>query len=217
MIIEKKCRICGVVKPVSEYHKKKENSDGLETLCKSCRSVKRKEYYEATREHSLEVNRKWAQNNREKVREINKRIYEALSPEKKLVYAKNREMNGTSSRDYYRKNRRKIYLQKKEYRLANQAVYNARGAKRHASKLAATPEWLTEDHLTEMIDFYTAAHMFKLYTGTEYHVDHIVPLQGETVCGLHVPWNLQLLPWDENLSKQHRYWPDMPEQDNVKE
>lgn len=77
-------------------------------------------------------------------------------------------------------------------------------AKRRAAKLNRTPIWLTKDHLEEIKDYYTAAEMFRQYTGEQYHVDHVVPLQGENVSGLHVPWNLQVLPAKENLMKSNK-------------
>jgi len=73
----------------------------------------------------------------------------------------------------------------------------------HRAKEAA-PKWLTEAHYDEMLAFYTQAKQLELFDGVPRHVDHIVPLQGDNVCGLHVPWNLQILTADQNISKGNR-------------
>lgn len=77
----------------------------------------------------------------------------------------------------------------------------ARVRKRQAAKLKRTPPWLTSDHLRMIESLYHAAKLLTEKTGVQHHVDHIVPLQGRVVSGLHVPWNLQIIPWDENLKK----------------
>lgn len=47
-------------------------------------------------------------------------------------------------------------------------------------------------------------------TGVQHSVDHIVPLVHPLVCGLHVPWNLRVIPLADNMRKSNAHWPDMP-------
>lgn len=69
----------------------------------------------------------------------------------------------------------------------------------------ATPDWLTEDQIAKMKELYWLARDAEVVSGELYHVDHIVPLRGKNVCGLNVPWNLQVIPAYLNLSKGNRY------------
>ena len=106
---------------------------------------------------------------------------------------------------YYKDNRDDILSQKVKYYETNKVACIERSAKRRARKLKVTPPWLTKEHLEEIKNFYWLAQDLKLVTVETYHVDHIVPLKGKSVCGLHVPWNLQVLPADINLSKGNHY------------
>jgi hypothetical protein len=101
-------------------------------------------------------------------------------------------------------NKDEIALQMSKYRIKNRGKLNAINAKWRAAKIQATPHWLTKEDLQEITEFYKEAQTLKLTTGQEYHVDHIVPLRGENVCGLHVPWNLQILSAYENISKSNK-------------
>ena len=67
-----------------------------------------------------------------------------------------------------------------------------------------TPKWLSVDDLWLMEEAYTLAKLRNDVTGILWHVDHIVPLQGNSVSGLHVPWNLRVIPAIENMSKGNR-------------
>lgn len=125
-----------------------------------------------------------------------------LKPEKfksRVEYSSKRKNN------WVIKNKAHVLNYGKNHRKNNPIQYRAHKAKRRAFKLLRTPNWLTKDQIKEIEDYYTIASMFKMYTGEMYHVDHIVPLQGKKVSGLHVPWNLQVLPAKENIKKQNKH------------
>lgn len=80
-------------------------------------------------------------------------------------------------------------------------------ARRRAMRVNATPPWADEFVISEA---YSLALLRSRVTGVEWHVDHIVPLRSEIVCGLHCERNLQVITGIENASKGNRHWPDMP-------
>jgi 5-methylcytosine-specific restriction endonuclease McrA len=95
---------------------------------------------------------------------------------------------------------------KKHYK-NNKLKYDVRDAKRRADKMQRTPRWIKDVFVKEIFIIYNRAKLIKKFTGESWHVDHIVPLKGEKVSGLHVPWNLQLLPAAENLAKSNKFSP----------
>lgn len=76
---------------------------------------------------------------------------------------------------------------------------------RRSTKARATPAWLTEDNHATIRTLHDEAARLTNETGVAHHVDHIVPLKHASVCGLHVPWNLQVLSGSENSAKSNRF------------
>jgi 5-methylcytosine-specific restriction endonuclease McrA len=77
--------------------------------------------------------------------------------------------------------------------------------KRQADKDNRTPSWLTRADHTAIVATYQKAALLRAETGQDWHVDHVIPLRGRTVSGLHVPSNLQIILGEENLRKSNRY------------
>jgi len=87
---------------------------------------------------------------------------------------------------------------------AGKARAKRESALRKKRNRQATPKWLTKEHKQQIVDTYELMRDCRAVTGEDYHVDHIVPLRGENICGLHVPWNLQVLPAYVNISKANK-------------
>lgn len=155
--------------------------------CKSCTLLQQKHYYQKNREKVLARVKTYSENNQDKISERN-------NARKETGYFK----------DYYEQlsviERRNAF-----YKQPTQKIKKAsRERQRQATKIHATPPWLTKEHQQKIEDFYWLANDLEKVSGQPYHVDHIIPLRGKDVCGLHVPWNLQILPEDLNCAKGNR-------------
>lgn len=106
---------------------------------------------------------------------------------------------------------------KKKQAARAKSWYQANPGRRHKSyRRLRTPKWLSSEHRKEMNDVYLKAQAFTSQSNIKYVVDHIVPLRGKNVSGLHVPWNLQVVPEAWNLKKSNRYaelWSDSEKQE----
>lgn len=87
----------------------------------------------------------------------------------------------------------------------NRATKNANWARYFYAKLNRTPKWLTEEQHKEIQNFYKQCKIKEIETGRKHNVDHIIPLRGKTVSGLHVPWNLAVILAKENFRKSNKY------------
>ena len=118
-------------------------------------------------------------------------------------YAK---INKKNINEYYKSwcinNPEKVQEKSKKYAQKNKGLLNAKNIKRKTTKLKATPKWA---NLIAIKAKYQLAAMFNKETEQRWHVDHIVPLKGKNVCGLHVEYNLRVIPAKENLKKSNRF------------
>jgi hypothetical protein len=119
----------------------------------------------------------------------------------RLWATKNPEKVAKSREKWRGCNRERERVQVAVWGRNNRALRNAHWMKRKAQKLNATPKWLTEDDFWLINEAYELAARRTAMFGFPWHVDHVIPLQGRAVSGLHVPWNLQVIPAEENRRK----------------
>ena len=174
----KTCTKCGIAKEIGMFHKGN-NPDGYRTWCKDCVAIYKKQY---------------KANNSERIKAVQKE-YDAIQNPLRRGYFQQR------------------YIAKKEHILAVSSAYkkanphkNAlKEAKRRSAKLQRTPNWITEDDRWMIAQAYELASLRTKLFGFQWEVDHIIPLQGKLASGLHVPTNLQVVPFTINRQKHNRY------------
>lgn len=180
--VARECTKCKTLKEDCDFSPDRRRKSGLQARCKQCSSFANKLRYEENPEVRLA-----------------KKLYDA-------EYVKaNREKKYKNNDRWNEKNKDRIKERNKAWKKANRHKVTSHTRKRQAAKLNRTPPWLTEDQLKEIENFYWMARDLKAVSGQTYHVDHIVPLQGKNISGLHVPWNLQVLPSDINERKSNKH------------
>lgn len=178
------CIDCKVVYPLSYFYKNKRMPDGHLNSCKACRRAWDNKYKSDNKEKLAKETKDWKQNNKEHLSQYRKE-YRALNLDKeKELIRKWREVN------------KERYL----------VLKNSNSGKRRATKRNATPWW---SNLSMIREIYKSARELTVLTGIQFHVDHIIPLTHDLVQGLHVPANLRIVPYYENLSKSNKIIEDI--------
>ena len=222
--MNKQCTKCGEVRPLEEYPAQKASKDGRRSQCIKCVKAYQAAYREANREKLIAKKAGYRADNREKLAAA-ERERRAANPEKfksreKARRDANLEKHRSKESTYREANREAVRARARaryaddieagrsrnaKWRSDNPEVVAANKARRRAAKLNATPAWLTTEHNEQIRKLYAQRNSVSERTGIEHHVDHIVPLCGKTVSGLHVPWNLQVITASENLSKSNSF------------
>lgn len=170
--------------------------------CPANAKIVRHMYYLRTSEKQKEFGRIWRQNNPERVS-----AYKANDRSSYFSQAHVKLRGLKRSKKWAEENKEKVLAASERYRKKNKPLYAHHAMKRYALKIQATPAWLTENHWRQIRAIYAESARLTRETGARHEVDHIVPLKGKTVCGLHVPWNLRVIPMEQNR-RRPRVWRD---------
>lgn len=167
-------------------------------ICCECNNIKMRKYWENNKEAKENRNEKFRNKRFNKPEVYAKELQQKKDRWAKDIEYRNSQIELMKSR--YQENTKNLdFVEKRnannrEYAKNNRPLLNAKMSKRRALQLNATPIWANFDVIKEI--YKTCPK--------DFHVDHIVPLKGKNVCGLHVEYNLQHLPAKENLSKGNK-------------
>lgn len=166
-------------------------------------------YYAANREKLTAYRRDYVLQNRDVLLLDSKQRYAAAKDVRvaqKAIYREaNRALVNANAKKYRDANPEKLKESKRSYLERNRGAIYAKCKLRTLSKKQRTPKWLTLDDIWIMKQAYELAVLRTYMFGFKWHVDHILPLNGELVSGLHVPANLQVLPGRVNIQKRNKY------------
>jgi hypothetical protein len=153
---------------------------------------------------------KWNRENPDKARK-HCETYRANHPDRISAQYKNWRVSNpdkvkTKNANWQAANWDKYLAISSEWKKRNRAHTNAKSKARRLAQDQRTPKWLTEQDFAGIREFYLLADELSKAYGFPWHVDHIIPLKGRSVSGLHVTSNLQVIPGSDNMRKGNRFY-----------
>jgi hypothetical protein len=189
--------------------------------CVDCGAAKQRAHYERNRDEYLERQRDWQQANRDKTRAASKNWKDSHADRVKAYQAQYARDNAETLSEAARQ--RRLADPEKHREWQRRWAENNRGRKNALTAAyakhvkLATPRWLTNRDWAEITARYEEAVRASQETGAAHQVDHIIPLRGEWVSGLHVPENLRVISAAENARKKNAFLPELLERNGHEE
>lgn len=167
------------------------------------------EYWVANKESESQRIREWKAANKERIKAQSKAYNEAnkekIAAQKRAYYLANKERIDARNSEYNRKNKDVLLQKRAEWAAKTPGRLAAYIRKYQAGKLQRTPKWLTDFDKLKIKCIYSIASMLTRRNNEQWHVDHIIPLKGKLVSGLHVPSNLQVIRGKDNMAKLNKF------------
>lgn len=196
-IVFKRCSTCREEKPRTSFGPRKESRDGLVSRCRACAAASSRASAAKNKEAKAAY---WADYYRRNAERIKANARERRNADTAAAKA--------ASLAWYRANKERALQNHLVWARNNRAIVSAHNANRRVREARATPAWANSFFIEEA---YALAKLRESVTGGRWHVDHIVPLKSDRVCGLHTDSNLRVIPAAENIRKRNLWWPDMPD------
>ena len=168
----------------------------VQGACIECVKIQTAAWKESNPEKQKQAMRKWWENNKET---HNERV--------KTWQAANKEKVKEAAKLWITNNPEKVAAKTKRYRDANPEKVTAWAVENVAKRAKRVPSWLSQDDKWMLKEAYALARLRTQTFGFVWEVDHIIPLRGETVSGLHTPLNVQVIPKTLNRTKRNLYHP----------
>lgn|SRR5574340_594690 len=192
----KLCKLCNTNLPLTDFHRHKATKDGRNSYCKSC-----------MKDYKTKYDKEHQDRNAEYRKEYNKKNVEKHKQDWQVRYSnpKYREYHLNKNKKW-REDQTDLYKNSQlNWRKANPEKLAEYSSFHRSNRKKAVPSWFSDWDKFVIQEAHKLRHLRFKHTGIRWELDHIIPISGKKVCGLHIADNLQVIPSSENKRKLNKY------------